>query len=99
MSSVRGRKNPGNTRSVSAIMSGASAEVIVVTGGPGTSGARSLQIICSTGFFGSSCQPGGGSGATPTTKTDSASSTRLVSWFAARAVGSPTAANGTIEAG
>ena len=70
-----------------------------VTGGPLISGARFVQIICSTGFFGSSCQPAGGSGATPTTKTDSASSTRLVSWSAARADGSPTPANGTIAAG
>jgi hypothetical protein len=80
-------------------MSGASAAVIVVTGGPRTSGARVWQTIWSTGFFGSSCHPGGGSGATLTTNTDSASSMRLVSWFAARAEGSPTAAKGTMDAG
>ncbi len=70
-----------------------------MTGGPSTTAARALQTICSTGFFGSSCQPGGGSGATPTMNTDSASSMRLVSWLAARVDGSPTAAKGTIPAG
>jgi hypothetical protein len=80
-------------------MSFACAAVIGVTGGPGTSRGRVLQIIWSTGFFGCSCHPGGGSGAMPTMKTDSASSIRLVSWLAARADGSATAAKGTMAAG
>ena len=80
-------------------MSATWSAVMVVNGGPGISGARVVQIICSTGFFGSSRQPAGGSGATPTMKTDSASSTRLVSWLDARADGSPIPANGTIAAG